>query len=110
MLVLPANRQKDESILVGDFVQITMAEACGDQVRPGKTAPVSEKLASISKVWKKKVFAVRHQLAEGKYGINERLSVALDKVIEDLITKRVQENEGKSTTRNQQKQNENFGR
>jgi len=107
-LVLQANRQKDKSIVVGDRVQITIAEVRGDDVRPGIAAPVSEKIASLPKVRKEKVFAVRHQLAEGKYGINERLSVALDKVIEDLITKRVEENEEKSKTRNQQKQNENF--
>jgi len=75
--------------VVGDRVQITMAEVRSDEVSPGITAPVSEKIASILKVRKEKVFAVRHQLAEGKYGINERLSVALDKVIEDLTTNRV---------------------
>ena len=93
MLFLQASRQKDKSIVVGDRVQITMAEVCGDDVRPGTTAPVSEKLDSISKVRKKKVFAVRHQLAEGKFGINKQLSVALDKVIEDLATNIVEENE-----------------
>jgi hypothetical protein len=31
-----------------------------------------------------KVFAIRQQLAEGKYDINKRLNVALDKIIEIL--------------------------
>jgi len=66
MLVLQAYRQKDESIVVGDRVQITMAEVRGGDVRPGITAPVSEKIASLPKDRKEKVLTVRHQLAEDK--------------------------------------------
>lgn len=36
------------------------------------------------------------------YPINEQLNVALDRLIEDLTTKRVEENEEKSTTQHQQ--------
>jgi len=89
-------------IVIGDRVQITMAKVRGDKVRLGITARVSEKTASLPKVRKQKVLAVRRQFAEGKYPINERLNVALDRLIEDLITKRVQENEEKSTTQYQQ--------
>ena len=35
------------------------------------------------------------------YPINEQLNVALDRLIEDLTTKRVKENEEKSTTQHQ---------
>jgi hypothetical protein len=44
-----------------------------------------------SGVHKEKVLAVRWQLAGGKYEVDERLNVALDKLIEDII------NEKKST-------------
>lgn len=39
MLVL--SRQKDESIIVGDDVQITIVDVRGDKVRLGITAPKS---------------------------------------------------------------------
>lgn len=90
-------------IVIGDRVQITIAKVRGDKVRLGITARVSERIASLLKVRKQKVLTVRRQLAEGKYPINERLNVALDRLIEDLITKRIQENEEKSTTQHQQK-------
>jgi len=79
-----------------------MAKVRGDKIRPGITARVSERIASLPRVRKQKVLTVRRQLAVGKYPINEQLNVALDKLIEDLITKRVEENEEKSTTQHQQ--------
>jgi hypothetical protein len=88
--------------MIGDCVQITMAKVRGDKVRLGMTTRVSERIASLPKVRKGKVLTVRRQLAERKYPINEWLNVALDRLIEDLITKRVQENEEKSTTQHQQ--------
>jgi len=88
--------------MIGDCVQITMAKVRGDKVRLGMTARMSERIASLPKVRKGKVLTVRCQLAERKYPINKWLNVDLDRLIEDLITKRVQENEEKSTTQHQQ--------
>ncbi len=102
MLVLTGQGTKEELIMIGDRVQITMAKVRGDKVRLGITARVSKRIASLPRVRKEKVITVRRQLAGGKYPINERLNVALDKLIEGLITKRVQENEEKSTTRHRQ--------
>ncbi len=88
--------------MIGDSIRITMAKGLGDMVRLGMTARVSERIASLPKVRREKVLAVRRQLAEGKYPINERLNVALDKLIEDLITKRVEQNEKKNKTQHKQ--------
>jgi hypothetical protein len=88
--------------MIGDRVQITMAKVRGNKVRLGITARVSERIASLPKVRKGKVLTVRRQLAERTYPVNKWLNVALDRLIEDLITKRVQENEEKSTTQHQQ--------
>ena len=68
-----------------------------------KTARVPEKIDSLPQARKEKVLAVRRKLDVGKYGINERLKIATDRLIEKLITKRREENEIKSTTRRQQK-------
>ncbi len=88
--------------MIGDSIRITMAKGLGDMVRLGMTARVSERIASLPKVRREKVLAVRRQLAEGKYPINEQLNVALDKLLEDLITKRVEQNEKKNKTQHKQ--------
>jgi hypothetical protein len=45
---------------------------------------VLRKIASLPEVRKEKVLDVRRQLTEGKYDLDERLDVALDKVLEHL--------------------------
>jgi hypothetical protein len=53
------------------------------------TTPIGQvlkKIASLPEVRKKKVLDVRQQLIKGKYKLNERLDIALDKVLEDLTT------------------------
>ena len=53
------------------------------------TTPIGgilKKIASLPEVRKQKVLNIRRQLTEGQYDLNERLDVALDKVIEDLTT------------------------
>jgi len=54
------------------------------------TTPIGQvlkKIASLPEVRQEKVLDVRRQLTEGKYNLNERLDIALDKVLEDLTTK-----------------------
>ena len=47
---------------------------------------VLQKIACLPEVSQKKVLGVRQQLTEGQYDFNDRLDIALDKVIEDLTT------------------------
>lgn len=48
---------------------------------------VLKRIAFLPEVRKQKVLDVRRQLTEGKYDLNSRLDVALDKVLEDLTAK-----------------------
>ncbi len=51
------------------------------------TTPIGQvlkKIAALPEVRKKKILAVRRQLTEGKYNLNERLDVALEKALEEL--------------------------
>jgi hypothetical protein len=51
------------------------------------TTPIGQvlkKIASLPEIRKDKVLNVRRQLTDGKYDLNERLDIALDKVLEDL--------------------------
>ena len=53
------------------------------------TTPIGQvlkRIASLPEVRQEKVLDVRRQLTEGKYDLNGRLDVALDKVLEDLTT------------------------
>jgi len=51
------------------------------------TTPVGQvlkRIASLPEIRRKKVLRVRRQLTEGKYNLNDRLEIALDKVLEDF--------------------------
>ena len=51
------------------------------------TTPIGQvlrKIASLPEIRREKVLDVRRQLTEGKYDLNQRLDVALDKVLEYL--------------------------
>lgn len=46
---------------------------------------VLKRIASLPEVRRQKVLHVRRQITEGKYDLADRLDIALDKVLEDLI-------------------------
>ena len=53
------------------------------------TTPIGQvlkKIASLPEVRRDKVLDVRRQLNEGKYNLNERLDIAVDKVLEELTS------------------------
>jgi hypothetical protein len=47
---------------------------------------VLKRIASLPEVRQDKILDVRRRLTEGKYDLNSRLDVALDRVLEDLST------------------------
>ena len=47
---------------------------------------VLKKIASLPEIRQDKVLSVRRQLTDGKYDLNERLNIAMDKVLEDLTS------------------------
>jgi hypothetical protein len=53
------------------------------------TTPIGQvlkKIACLPEVSRDKILHVRNQLTNGKYELNGRLDIALDKVLEDLTT------------------------
>jgi len=53
------------------------------------TTPVGQvlkRIASLPEIRREKILDVRRQLTEGKYDLNGRLDIAVDKVLEDLTT------------------------
>ncbi len=45
---------------------------------------VLKKIACLPEVRRKKVLDVRRRINKGEYGLDERLNIALDRVLEDL--------------------------
>ncbi|HON91831.1 MAG TPA: flagellar biosynthesis anti-sigma factor FlgM [Sedimentisphaerales bacterium] len=56
-----------------------------DNIHHTPLGQVLKKIASLPEVRRKKVLQLRRQITEGKYDVANRLDMALDKVLEDLI-------------------------
>ena len=61
-----------------------MMEQILENIHTTPIGQVLKKIASLPDVRRRKVLDVRRQLTEGRYDLNERLDVALEKVLEDL--------------------------
>ena len=57
-----------------------------DNINTTPIGQVLKKIASLPDVRKEKVLDLRRQITEGEYDLNERLDVAVDKVLEQLTT------------------------
>ncbi len=57
-----------------------------DNLNTTPIGQVLKKIAALPEVSQDKILNVRRQLTKGKYDLNERLDIALDKVLEDLTT------------------------
>lgn len=66
--------------------QDLLMEQILDNINTTPIGRVLKRIASLPEVRKEKVLDVRQQLSRGKYRVNERLDVALDRVLEDLTT------------------------
>ncbi|HSW00719.1 MAG TPA: flagellar biosynthesis anti-sigma factor FlgM [Sedimentisphaerales bacterium] len=56
-----------------------------DNIHHTPLGQVLKRIASLPDVRRKKVLQLRRQITEGKYDVADRLDMALDKVLEDLI-------------------------
>ncbi len=55
-----------------------------DNINTTPIGQVLKKIASLPEVRKEKVLNLRRQITKGEYDLNERLDVAVDKVLEHL--------------------------
>jgi len=55
-----------------------------DNINTTPIGQVLKRIASLPEVRREKVLRVRRQLNQGRYDLNERLDIVLDKVLEDL--------------------------
>jgi hypothetical protein len=57
-----------------------------DNLNTTPIGQVLKKIAALPELSQDKILNVRNQLTSGKYDLNDRLDIALDKVLEDLTT------------------------
>jgi len=57
-----------------------------DSISTTPIGQVLKRIASLPEVRRDKVLDIRRRLTKGQYDLNERLDIALDKVLEDLTT------------------------
>ena len=75
------SQQKDGTAVIVRNTQIPLTKGVGYKARGRITAPAMQNTPSLSRIRKKKVLAVRRQLAEGRYDLEERLDSAVDRLI-----------------------------
>jgi hypothetical protein len=80
------NRQMDPAVESLTADTDLVMEQILDNINTTPIGQVLRKIASLPEVRKDKVLDVRRQLTEGKYNLDERLDVALDKVLEYLTS------------------------
>ena len=59
-----------------------------DELKNSTLLATSSKSPARRQICRKKIVDIRRQLARGKYDVNERLNVVLDRILEDLINRR----------------------
>jgi len=77
----PAGESVFEDLIADDDL---LMEQILDNMNSTPLGQVLKKIAVMPEVRKQKVLKVRRQLTEGKYNLNERLDLALEKVLDDL--------------------------
>jgi hypothetical protein len=78
------SRKEDELNAIAEYAEVALNQGAGNMVRGEVTAPALQGIASLPPVRSEKVLAVRAQLAEGTYDLDERLNAAVDRLHADL--------------------------
>jgi hypothetical protein len=80
------NQRPDyESGEILDVADDLLVEQIIENITNTPIGQVLKRIASMPEVRKEKVIDVRSQLSKGRYELKERLDVALDRVLEELI-------------------------
>ena len=80
--VSPGSAAHNENL---EHDQDLLMEQILENIHTTPLGQVLKRIASLPPSRKEKILHLRRQLTEGKYDLNGRLDIALDKVLEDLI-------------------------
>jgi len=79
------SQQNNESTVIAENTDVYFGLEFRQQISRQNNHFGIAKIHSLPPARKKKIFKVRQQLAEGTYDIDERLNVALDRLLEELV-------------------------
>ena len=96
MSVLTVTEQLKGSSGISTSSQITRSTLQGEIIRQRITSRLLTKV-STKQNRKEKILNIRRQLDAGKYDIKKHLDMAADRLIENLITEKLEEDEFKDT-------------
>jgi hypothetical protein len=98
MSVLTVKERTQRSIEFSERVRTKIPNEHNDKAKQNRTSRLLPKTGPFKQNHREKKLNIRHQLDSGTYYVNERLDVVIDRLIENLISKRMEENEAKSKT------------
>jgi len=81
--MLVVRRRKDE---IAEKTESLLNKGAADKVRCQMAASLLRKMASLPRIRKEKVLAVRQRLADGTYDLDGGLDAVLDCLLADLAT------------------------
>jgi ABC-type uncharacterized transport system involved in gliding motility auxiliary subunit len=85
MSVLTVNERLNGSTETSIYLQITRPNLQGEKIRQRITSRLLPKVSSATQNRNEKILNIRHQLDACTYNIKERLDMAADRLIENLI-------------------------
>jgi len=80
------SRQKDGVAAIVEKKENFLSEIAGNEARWQIAAPVFQDIPSRPPVRKDKVLAVRQQLAEGRYDLDERMNAVVESLLVVVTT------------------------
>lgn len=75
------SRQKEESAAIVENTDIPLNEGTGNKDQERMTAPTLQNNPSLPQIHEKKVFAIKQQLAESTYELDNRLDAVLERLL-----------------------------
>lgn len=77
----PVESRRDEHMAMEDDL---FMEHILENMNTTPIGQVLKRIASLPEIRQKKILNIRQKLTRGQYNLNERLNIAVDKVLEDL--------------------------
>ena len=78
------SRKTDELNAIAESTEVALSQGAGNRARAEIRAPALQGVDSLPPIRREKVLAVRAQLAQGTYDLDERLNAVVDRLLTDL--------------------------
>ena len=96
MSIITVDEQSKGSTEASTYERTTRQNLQGEKLRQRITSRLLPMVSSSAENRNEKILNVRHQLEAGTYDIQMHLDVATDRLIENLITEEIEEDEIKN--------------